>query len=59
MFGSPRLTILRDWGPKRACALVKKPVEKNTGDLQGVGARQIQERSLKWRRKRRERRTGE
>jgi hypothetical protein len=32
---------------------------QNTGDLQGADARRIQRKPLKWRRKRRERRTGE
>jgi hypothetical protein len=33
--------------PARLRAREKSPLKKNTGDLQGVGARQMQERSLK------------
>jgi hypothetical protein len=43
----------------RLRARKKAHCKKNAGDLQGAGVRQIQERSLKQRRKRRERRTGE
>jgi hypothetical protein len=62
------LTILRDGArrdekardrPRAGCALVKNPLQKNTGDLQGADLRRIQERSLKSRTKRRERRTSE
>src|SRR3984957_1160067 len=61
------LSALRFW-PRRCAPMRRKalmvdgspvPPEKNTGDLQGADVREMQEKSLKSQRKRRERRTGE